>query len=373
VSFLFCICCGAAIENANHCWIDRIELLNHFHLFLAHNIIYHQMAGALAAFFGCPLGGSLFAMEVNSRWGVEYFEHTVEAIFCGEVCLAVFRALANLPIQPIWDITNGVKLEWATPMEICYGALLGLIGGLVAALYASFHWKVMGLFKRWNLMDNSRAVYRAWAGAVVVILLGMLIPHTMFWGEFEFQTISTLSPASTLDHIWPTRGLLGFEMTGAGSALLVGIAKLVAISFTVAGGYRGGYIFPLFAAAAALGRALFVVLPFIPVQICVLCLAAAVNVAVTRTALATTIILTYLSGEPNALSSILAASLVSLFVTGYMPFIATQVSRVDLEHSQYRVHDEDDDVSELDDTMTEGILTPFVSDHKRDEEGGVHV
>lgn len=56
------------------------------------------MAGALAAFFGCPLGGSLFAMEITSRWGIEYFEHTVEAIFCGEVCLTVFRSLAGLPI-----------------------------------------------------------------------------------------------------------------------------------------------------------------------------------------------------------------------------------------------------------------------------------
>jgi hypothetical protein len=32
------------------------------------------MSGALAAFFGAPLGGSLFALEVNSRFGVEYFE-----------------------------------------------------------------------------------------------------------------------------------------------------------------------------------------------------------------------------------------------------------------------------------------------------------
>lgn len=31
------------------------------------------MAGALAAFFGVPLGGSLFALEVNSRFGIEYF------------------------------------------------------------------------------------------------------------------------------------------------------------------------------------------------------------------------------------------------------------------------------------------------------------
>jgi len=294
------------------------------------------MAGALAAFFGCPLGGSLFAMEITSRWGIEYFEHTVEAIFCGEVCLTVFRTLAGLPIGPIWDITNGKRLECATPLDILYGAILGLVGAIVATVYAHFHWRIMSLFGRWNLLDNARALYRAWVAAFVLVLLGVLVPHTMFWGEFEFQTIATMSPASTLVHIWPTSGLIDFEMNSAWTALLVGVTKLIAISFTVAGGYRGGYIFPLFAASAALGRALFFVCPFIPVQLCVLCLAAAVNVAVTRTSLASTIILAHLSGEPNAVASILMASLVSLFVTGYMPFIATQVSRVDLEHSTYR-------------------------------------
>jgi H+/Cl- antiporter ClcA len=43
------------------------------------------MAGALAAFFGAPLGGSLFALEITSRLGLEYFEHAIEAIFCGEI------------------------------------------------------------------------------------------------------------------------------------------------------------------------------------------------------------------------------------------------------------------------------------------------
>ena len=57
------------------------------------------MAGALAAFFGVPLGGSLFALEVNSRFGIEYFEHMVESIFCGEVCLLVFRSLSGLTMK----------------------------------------------------------------------------------------------------------------------------------------------------------------------------------------------------------------------------------------------------------------------------------
>ena len=38
------------------------------------------MAGALSAFFGAPLGGSLFALEINSRFGVEYFEHMSESV-----------------------------------------------------------------------------------------------------------------------------------------------------------------------------------------------------------------------------------------------------------------------------------------------------
>lgn len=103
----------------------------------------------------------------------------------------VFRFLSGLPIEHIWDITDeGAKLEFATPLEILYGAAFGLVGGLVAAGYASFHWKVMGLFRRFDLLDNRRAVYRAWVGAVVVVLLGMLIPVRLIERE---QRISRFS------------------------------------------------------------------------------------------------------------------------------------------------------------------------------------
>jgi len=304
------------------------------------------MSGALAAFFGCPLGGSLFALEVCGRFGIEYFEHTIEAIMCGEICLAVFRFLAGLPITSIWIITEH-KLPATDSVQILYGMALGLAGAAVACVYASIHLRVMAIFERLNLLDNKDAVLRAWVGAAGVVGLGLLVPHTMFWGEYEFLTISTMQPAASLPHIWPTSGAIGFEMDSLWTCLVVGFAKLVAISFTVAGGFRGGYIFPLFAAAAAFGRAVFFLCPFIPVQICVLCMAAAVNVAVTRTTIATTLILAYLSNEPHAISAILASALVSLCVTGYMPFIKSQVSRVDLEHSLYGDEEEDDEAGNL--------------------------
>jgi H+/Cl- antiporter ClcA len=293
-----------------------------------------QMSGALAAFFGCPLGGSLFALEVNSRFGIEYFEHTVEAVFCGEVCLAVFRALAQLPIAPIWSITEATaKLASTDPQHIVYGAVLGLVGAAIAALFTKFHFTILATFQAAGLLRNEAAIQRALCGAVVICLVGLLMPATLFWGEYEFQTIATLAPAATLPHVWPTTGLFHFEMNSFVTSLLVGVGKLVAISFTVCGGYRGGFIFPLFCSGAAFGRAVHFLCPFVPVQLCVLCLAAALNVAVTRTCISTTLILAFLAGEPNAISAILAAALTSLFATAYMPFIKTQVARADIESS----------------------------------------
>merc|ERR1719343_91308 len=302
------------------------------------------MAGALAAFFGVPLGGSLFALEINSRFGVEYFEHVVESIFCGEVTLAVFRALSNLPIEPIWHITED-KLEGATPLMVCIGAAIGLLGAGVASIFAIFHFKVVDIFGDLNLLDNKNAVWRALLGAIFIVSIGMFIPQTMFWGEYEFQQISSLAPTSQLEHIYPTAGLIGFEMQTMGGCLLVALFKMIAISFTVAGGYRGGFIFPFFAAGAAFGRALVFVFPSLSPQLACLCFAAAINVAITRTALATTLILTFLAGEPCAISAILAASLVSLFVTSYMPFIKTQIVRSDIDDSLWftmeeHAHDE---------------------------------
>lgn len=278
------------------------------------------MAGALAAFFGVPLGGSLFALEVCSRFGVEYFEHMIESIFCGEICLVVFRSLASVPIAPIWDFTklNGRMME-ATPSQVLLGGAIGLYGALLAYLFALFHWKNIAMFGRLKLLDNSCAVYRGWLGAVGIIVTSILVPHTAFWGEEEIQIVANMGAAKDLPNIWPSTGLLGFEMDGPWQAAVVGTTKLIAISFTVAGGLRGGYIFPLMCAGSAFGRLLYFILPnTVPVQVAILCTAAGMNVAITRTALASTLILAFLPGEPCAIPAILMASLCSLFATSYM-------------------------------------------------------
>lgn len=141
------------------------------------------------------------------------------------------------------------------------------------------------------------------------------------------QTIASLGK-TPLTHLWPPGGLTNFTIDTPSHLAILGVVKLLAISFTVHGGFRGGYIFPAMAAGAAFGRAVSLLTP-VPPAIAILCTAAGVTVAITRTVFATTIILTALSGEVNAASPVLAASLGAAFATYYMPFIGSQRARED--------------------------------------------
>ncbi len=101
---------------------------------------------------------------------------------------------------------------------------------------------------------------------------------------------------------------------------------------------QGGFIFPLFFAGAALGRALLSVTDVMfpdevvaasPVLLC-MCFAAGLNVAVTRTPFASPLILASLAGQPNIMAPGMCAALASLFVTRSSKFIGPQRDRADL-------------------------------------------
>jgi H+/Cl- antiporter ClcA len=92
-------------------------------------------------------------------------------------------------------------------------------------------------------------------------------------------------------------------------------------------GYRGGFIFPLFFVGAAIGLAISLATHgMVSPVVAVLCLMGAVNVAVTKTPIATTIILATLSG--TAMLPVLAAACFTSFVlTTQINLIATQRGR----------------------------------------------
>ena len=95
------------------------------------------------------------------------------------------------------------------------------------------------------------------------------------------------------------------------------------------------FLLTLLYAGAAFGRAFCFAFPKVSPIIATLCFASGINVAITRTALATSLILVFLAGEQMALPAVLASSIVSLFATGYMPFIKSQIARSDIDFSLY--------------------------------------
>lgn len=274
------------------------------------------MGAGLAAFFGEPVGGALFACEVLHRYGLEYYEALIPTVIAGLSCNWAFRVLANLPQEPIWTFApEEPMLPWSSVLGLVYGMLGGLLGWAWMRGTNLLREKVMVPLKL-----GPKHITKGLLGGLIIGLIGILYPQTLFWAEFEAQTIID-GGATPLPHVFPQEGVLGaISLVDPAHLLGIGIAKLVAISITVLAGYRGGFIFPFMFAGHSIGTACFYFLAGYGIHTsqaaAALSVAAAINVAVTRTVLATPIVLSSLSGRTDVFPHLLVASLVALWVTG---------------------------------------------------------
>lgn len=170
------------------------------------------MACALAAFFGVPLGGSLFALEINHRLGFEYYEHAVVAVASGSTCLVVFRWLAGLAIAPIWNVTPvgagggvgggaaaaadaaGVAAEVGAELAhlgdssaelVVIGLAFGLLGAAVAWAFAAVH----GAIGRWvgRAGLTGRDVPLSLLGGAAICVCAVLVPQSAFWCVLSWE------------------------------------------------------------------------------------------------------------------------------------------------------------------------------------------
>ncbi len=288
-------------------WLgDRLRLYGS----LVRTLTFCGMAAALGAFFGAPLGGALFALEIPHRRGMEYYEALIPSLVAAFVSFEVFRVLVPshgvlFPFPEVPGVTLGTGLM---------GVGLGVLGaGLGVAFITLF--RTMG---RVLHRFEGRPVLLATAGGLALGLLASAYPAdvpttVLFWGEFEARDL-VLASADGLG-----RGAVSM-------LLLLALGKAVAIGLTLHTGFRGGFIFPLFFIGAAVGLSLSLAAPVVSPAVAALCLMAALNVAVTRTPISTTVILTTLSGT-SMVPVIGAASLVSFLLTTPVSLIRTQRSR----------------------------------------------
>lgn len=260
------------------------------------------MAAALGAFFGAPLGGALFALELPHRRGLEYYEALIPATLAAILSFTVFRLTTGLSIGGMYHFTSIPPL---TLMNLAEGAVLGAIGAATAALFVL-------IFRAVGLMTHPlehQTVLLATLGGLAIGLIALAFPQTLFFGEKEIENI--IDNGSTY---------------GIGLLLLIGLAKMLAISCTLHSGFRGGFIFPLFYIGASVGLAIALGIPQIHPTIGMVCMMAAVNVAITKTPISTTVILSVLS-DTSMVPVIVIASLTSFLLTLNLSMIKTQRSR----------------------------------------------
>jgi H+/Cl- antiporter ClcA len=110
--------------------------------------------------------------------------------------------------------------------------------------------------------------------------------------------------------------------------LLATVAKLLASSVTLASGWKGGFIIPLFFMGACLGEAAHSVFPHSNAAVLIAGLMVACNVGVTKTPLGSVLVVTEMGGM-QLLPTSLIASMTALVLTSNVGLIESQRRRTD--------------------------------------------
>ena len=260
------------------------------------------MSAALGAFFGAPIGAAIFALEIPHRRGLEYYEAVAPAVISAILSFSVFRISTGMTIGGFYHFESVPPL---IPMNLLQGLLLGAVGAGVAVMFIYVFRMVGSLLEP---LEHYRIVL-ATLGGLSIGLIAFVFPQTLFFSE---EQIHTVIEAGT--------------MLGVSMLLMIAVAKMFAISFTLHSGFLGGFIFPLFFIGANVGLAIALVIPQVHPTVGMVCLMAAVNVAVTKTPVSTSIILSVLSGT-TMLPVIVIASFTSFLLTSKVSMIKTQRSR----------------------------------------------
>jgi H+/Cl- antiporter ClcA len=334
-------------------------------------LAYAGAAGTLTGFMNVPLAGPIFALEMtNRRAGISpnaarSWSAAVASSLAG---MALVRGMltpnANVgghflyvPRAGVGTLTGADAILAGSACGIG-GAMLGTAFHATVRFLKSLLWPAMrkstttaetSTNSNNDVDDNGgggRMMVATTIGRKVVValtigLISTFYPQTMFWGEGSLQGMidGQMTPFSSTPHGIPTMMTRlarvdpnrPFSPDGL-DAMRVGAAKFAAIALASAVGYPGGVIFPLLSNGATLSHAFASALrPWMPplssttassslvVPLMTMGFMAATLTSITRTPLATVLILALTASGTTPLSAllpgVLLASYVSIFVS----------------------------------------------------------
>ncbi|MGL4606988.1 MAG: chloride channel protein [Eubacteriaceae bacterium] len=227
------------------------------------------MSAAMSVIFGSPLFGFVNQVE-DERTGTKipknakilmYFIAILSGFGAFLALESIFGGMAGLGHFP--SIENVGFSEWIAAVPL---ALIGALGGILYFIFKRFV-KIAAYPLRKKL------VLRAMICGLILGLIGIVLPFTMFSGEHQMTEIM---------NVWQD---MGFFLL-----LITGIMKLFIGNVCIEMGWRGGNIFPVIFAGVSLGYAFATFIPIDPV-FCVAVVTAALASAIMRKPLAVILLL----------------------------------------------------------------------------------
>lgn len=304
-------------------------------------MIYAGAAGALTAFMGIPLAGSIFALELtraSAGMSSVATDALAPAVAASVAALVFIRGIAD-PKSTVGGHFRYLPCNPSGRVTVLTSLVCGIGGAFVATVFhKSVHFlkdvlwtdlmtdDEIGKDGKTSLFQFDREVLVKTAIGVAVGLLSMKYPSTMFWGEGSLQTAidAQRTPFTDTKHGLPSfltaHAIVdpNIPIESSWAAAQVGLAKLVSIALACAGKFPGGIIFPLFFAAAPLANAICLfVSQHLDIQVssvAIMALMASTQASVTRTPLATVLMLALSASPGTELSKMLPCVILSSYI-----------------------------------------------------------
>jgi len=175
-------------------------------------------AAAIAAFFDHPISGCLFVMELPHMHGSVARGDTLPAALVA----SIFAWRVHRSFMDSWNVMSPpvFPVACAEPQDLWRAVPMGLISAFISYSFIKIRYLLDALpYPKW---------VRGLTMGAIVGLVGLYMPDTLTWGEFQLDIIANnRDPLS----VWDSTTL--------------GVAKFFTVVITVACGYGAGIVYPL--------------------------------------------------------------------------------------------------------------------------------
>jgi H+/Cl- antiporter ClcA len=253
------------------------------------------MAGVLGAYgelFTAPLFTTVLPVELPHMQAPAYFGTIIIAAVASIIGLAVYYladGTAFSELLRLLDLPEYTLEVW----HLAVAVLLGIVGAALTMVYGL----TLRSLKRLVAPLEKMPILRSTLGGLLLGLLGMALPLTLFLGSGGLDTVTTNAVA-----------------LGAGLLAVYVFAKLLALAGALSTGFIGGPIFPLFFVGGTAGTVVWLLFPDVPMALAVSCLMVAVPSALMLSPLSLSVVVLLIAGVPmTEAAPVLVAALTAFF------------------------------------------------------------